>query len=105
MLVELAPNGLVGAAYDRLRFLLRQSADRGIDQCRRLFYIAVGVIDALRHPILADREMHEAALRLRSPIAVGRHPDLAYRIGLTPYPGRIDAARDLMQDRCVGSFI
>ena len=88
MLVELAGDRLVGGTHDGVRLPLRQPAGRGIDQCRRLLDIAVGVIDALWHPVVADREMDEAALRLRPPIAVGRHLDLAHRVGLAPHSGR-----------------
>src|SRR6516165_7152976 len=97
--IELARNGLVGCTHDRLRFPLRQSFRRGIDQCRCLLNVAIGVIDALWHLVVADGEMDEAALRLRSPIAVGGYLDIAHRIGLAPHSGRIDADRDLTQDR------
>src|SRR6516165_5979943 len=63
------------------------------------FDTAIGVMDTLGHPVLADREMYEAALRLRSPIALSRHLDLAHCIGLTPHPGCVDVDRNLTQDR------
>ena len=57
MLVELAGDRLVGGAHDRVGLPLREPSGRGVDQCRRLLDIAIGVIDALRHAIVADREM------------------------------------------------
>ena len=84
MLVELAGDRLVGRAHDRVGLPLREPPGRGVDQGRRLFDIAIGVVDALWHAVVADREMYEAALGLRSPIAVGRHLDLAHRVGLAP---------------------
>src|SRR4029077_2394270 len=95
--VELAPDRLVGSAHDGLRLPLRQPPCRGVDRCSRLLDIAIGVIDALWHPVVADREMDEAALRLRPPIAVGRHLDLAHRVGLAPCSGRVNADRDIVR--------
>src|SRR5260370_41219435 len=59
--------------------------------------MAIGVINALRHPVVADREVDEAALRLRPPIAVGRHLDLAHRVGLAARSGCTNADRDVVQ--------
>ena len=96
VVVEQAPDRLVGGAHDRAGLPLRQAAGRRIDQCRGLFDIAIGVIDALWHAVVADREMHQAALGLRAPIAVGRHLDFAHRVGLVPLPGGANADRDLV---------
>ena len=96
MLVEHAFDCLVGGMYDRVRLPLGQPAGCGIDQCRRLLDIAVGVVNALWHSIVTDREMDEAALRLRPPIAICRHLDLAHRVGLAPHPRRVDADRGLV---------
>src|SRR2546430_389398 len=53
------------------------------------------MINALRHPVVADREMDQAALRLRPPIAVGRHLDFAHGVGLPAHSGRANADRGL----------
>ena len=98
MLVQLAGDRLVGGAHDGVRLPSRQPPGRGVDQRRRLLDVAVGVIDALRHAVVADREMHQAALRLRAPVAVGRHVDAAHRIGLVTLAGGVDADRDVVQD-------
>ena len=98
VLVELAGDRLVGGAHDRVRLPLREPPGRGVDQRRRLLDIAVGVIDALRHAIVADREMHKAALGLRAPVAVGRHVDAAHGVGLVTPAGGVDADRDVVQD-------
>ena len=98
MLVQLARDRLVGGAHDRVGLPLREPPGRGVDQRRRLLDIAIGVIDALRHAIVADREMHEAALSLRAPVAIGRHLDFAHRVRLAPCSGRVDADRGLVHD-------
>src|SRR5690242_21109671 len=43
--------------------------------------------------------MHQAALRLRTPIAVGRNIDAAHRIGLLTLVGCVDTDRYVTQDR------
>src|SRR5256885_3006763 len=43
--------------------------------------------------------MHQAALCLRAPVAVGRHVDAAHRISLVTLAGGVDADRDVMQER------
>src|SRR6266404_1713897 len=68
-----------------------------IDHCRRLLDIAIGVINAFWHPVVADREIDETALRLRSPIAVGRHLDFAHRVGFASHSGRTNADRDVVR--------
>jgi len=55
------------------------------------------VIDALRHTVVADREMHEAALSLRAPVPVGRYVDAAHGIGLMTLAGGIDADPGIAQ--------
>ena len=97
MLVQLAGDRLVGGARDGIRLPLRQPPGGRIDQRRRLLDVAVGVVDALRHAIVADREMHQAALRLRPPVAVGRHVDVAHRIGLATLASGVDADRRVVQ--------
>src|SRR5205085_274576 len=49
--IELSGDRLIGGAHDGVRFPLRQPSGGGVDQRRRLLDIAVGVIDALRHPV------------------------------------------------------
>jgi hypothetical protein len=62
------------------------------------------VIDALRHAIVADREMHKAALGLRAPVAVGRHVDAAHRVRLVTLAGGVDADRDVAQGGMLLAF-
>jgi hypothetical protein len=97
VLVELARDRLVGAANYSFRLPLRQPAGRGIDQCCRLLDIAIGVINARRHAVVADREMDQAALRLGSPIAVGRHLDFAHRVGFAAGSGCANADRGVVR--------
>src|SRR6516162_6345643 len=97
MVVELAGDRLVGGANDGLCLPLRQPPGRGVDQRSRLLDIAIGAINSLRHPVVADREIHQAALRLRSPIAVGRDFDFAHRVGFAPGSSRTNANRDIVR--------
>ncbi len=96
MIVELARDRLIGGMHDRVGLPLREPTGRSVDLRRRFLDVAIGVIDALWHAVVADREMDEAALRLRAPIAVGRHVDAAHRVGLVPHSGGVDADRDVV---------
>jgi hypothetical protein len=76
----------------------------GVDQRRRLLDVAVGAIDALRHAVIADREMHKAALGLRAPVAVGWHVDAAHGVRLATLAGGVDADRDVAQGGMLLAF-
>src|SRR5208282_2543076 len=54
-----------------------------------------GVIDLLRHPVMADVEVLETALGLRAPVPVGRHLNRAEAVKLLPHPGGIQADRQI----------
>ena len=97
MLIQLARDCLVGGAHDRIGFPLREPPGGGVDQRRRFLDEAIGVIDPLRHAIVADCKMQKAALGLRAPVAVGWHVDAAHGIRLVTLAGGLDADRDIMQ--------
>jgi hypothetical protein len=99
MRVELAGDRFLGGADDGIGLPARQPSGGGIDQRRRLLDIAIGVIEALGHAVVADREMLEAALGLGAPVAVGRHVDTAHGIGLMAPAGGVDADGNILQDR------
>jgi len=79
MLVQLAADRLVGSAQNGVRVPLRQPSGRSIHERRRLFDVTIGAVHAFRHAVVANREMDEAALRLRTPITIGGHLDFAHR--------------------------
>jgi hypothetical protein len=104
MLVQLPRDRLVGRVRDGIRLPLWQPPRRSVHQRRRFLHVAVGVIHALWHAVVADREMHQAALCLRAPVAVGRYVDAAHRIGLVTTAGGVDADRGLMRDGMLLNF-
>ena len=97
MLIQLARDRLVGGAHDRVGLPLRESPGLGVDQRRSFLDKAIGVVDALRHAIVADREVQKAALGLRTPIAIGGHVDAAHGIRLVTLAPGLDADRDVAQ--------
>jgi len=58
-------------------------------------YIRVGVIYLLRHPVVVDVEMLQAALSLRTPIPVSRHLHRAQAVELLPHPSSAKADRHI----------
>src|SRR5690242_11687876 len=99
MPVELARDCLVGRTRNGFCLPLWKPTGRAVDQRRRLLNVAVGVIDALGHVVIANREVAEAALRLRTPVPVGRDLDTAHRVGLVALTGGVDANWYTAQDR------
>jgi hypothetical protein len=53
------------------------------------------VIHLLRHPVVADVEVLQAALGLRAPVPVGGYLNLAQAVELPPHPGGIQADRQI----------
>src|SRR5215831_1311649 len=98
MVIKLAGNRLVGRARDGVRLPWWEPPRRGVDKRGRFLDVTVAVIDTLRHPVVADGEMHQAALRLRAPVAVGGHVNAAHRIGLVPLTGGVDTEGNVVQD-------
>ncbi len=84
MIVELAVDHLIGSLRDPAGALLVEHAQLAIGQGRCLLDHSEGVHDLDRHAVFADREVRERALRLRAPVAVGRHLDLAHGVALDP---------------------
>jgi hypothetical protein len=101
VIVELACDRLVGGMHNGVGLPLRQPSGGRVDQCRRLLDIAIGATDRLWQPIVADREMDEAPLGLRPPVAVavGRQLDLVHRVSLSPHPGPANTDREIVQFR------
>ena len=63
---------------------------------RRLLDDAVGPRHLLRHDIIADRKVMQAALGLRPPVPVGGHAHRPHRIRLHPLACGFDTDRDVM---------
>jgi hypothetical protein len=67
----------------------------GIHAGRGLLHVAVGVVDLLRHPVVANVEVFEAALRLRTPIAIRGDFDGAEAVELLPHPHCVETDRQV----------
>src|SRR6185437_16691469 len=55
--------------------------NRCIHECRCFLDIPIRAADLDGHMILADRKMHQRALRLRSPVVIGGNFDLSHGVG------------------------
>ena len=82
MPVQCTGQNLVANSADRVRAPLIQRAETQIGARRRLFHHGERPDDLLRHALRADAEVFIAALRLRAPVPVGGHADLAHGIVL-----------------------
>ena len=71
MLVELAVDHFVSSLHDQLRFLVRKFAEIFIDERGGLLENAERANHLARHPVVADIEVMQRALRLSSPISIG----------------------------------
>lgn len=80
--VQLAGDRLIRGAHDGLGFPTRQAPCRCIDQRRRLLDVTVGVIDAPRHIVVADREIKPASARPSRLLSFGRISNSYYQLGL-----------------------
>jgi hypothetical protein len=99
VLVQLPGDHLVGDPLDQLGLPSRQPSGAAVDDRGGLLDLAVGVVDGLGHPVVADGEVDERPLGLRAPVLVGGHLDLAHRIGLDPRPLDRQADRRVEQLR------
>jgi hypothetical protein len=85
--VQRPADDLIADPLDQLPLPGRQAPGLGVQRGGGLLHIAVGVVDLDRHPVLADAEVLQAALRLRAPVPVRGHLDLAQAVELPPHPG------------------
>ena len=81
-----------------------------IDPDRCLLDAGKRMNDAHRHPLFRDEwEIHQTALRLRAPVHISRHLDLAETIGFDPdilrHGALLMAHRSLAQSMEVGSMM
>ena len=80
MIVELARDRLVGRAHDGAGLPGRQTALRLIDQRAGFLDDAVGMVDGLRHAVVADREVDQRTRRLGAIVSVGGNLDRSHRV-------------------------
>jgi len=76
---------------NQLALPLGHATGTGVHEGHRFLYVAVGVIHLLRHPVVADVEVLEAALGLGAPVPIGRNLNVAEAVELPPHPGGIEA--------------
>jgi hypothetical protein len=82
VLVELPLDHLLRRARDERSGFGVQLAERGVDLCGRLLDQAVGAQEDARQALRTDPEVLQAALGLRTPVAVGGNPDLTHAVRL-----------------------
>src|SRR5882762_8610419 len=87
VVVELAGNYLICRLFDELQLVARKFSKFMIDDRGGLFENAEGADHFARHAIVADSEMDQATLGLRTPILVRGHLNLAHRIGFDTSSG------------------
>ena len=80
--VECASDNLIRHASNELSLPPRRRTDFGVDQRGGLLDVRVGATDLDRHPVVADGEVDERALRLRAPVVFGGDVDGPHRVGL-----------------------
>ena len=85
--VQFAANHFIGHLFNQCAFPGGQAAGFCVDDRRRFFDIAIGVVDLLGHFVVADIEVLQAALRLGTPVVVGRHIHLAQAVELLTQAG------------------
>ena len=102
VLVEVPGDHLGGDPGDQVGHPPRQPAGLAVDQRGGHLDVAVGVVDPLRHVVVADGEVLQRALGLGAPVLVGGDVDGPHRVGFPPRPGCFDAHWEV-QDlrRCV----
>ena len=84
LVVVLAVDDLVGGLHDQLRLLGRELAEVLVGEGGGLLEDGHAPDDGLRHAVVADGEMMERPLRLRPPVPISRHLDLAEAVRLPP---------------------
>ncbi len=95
ILIQSSAHHLVAHPLDQLAFPVGQAAGPGVHHRSGLLHVAVGVVHLFRHPVVADVEVLEAALGLRTPVPVGRHFDVAEAVELPARAGGIEADRHI----------
>ena len=86
MVVELAVNDLARGAGDGAAAALVQQAELAVGLGRGKLDDAECAHDRDRHPVLADAEVLQRALRLRAPVTIRRDLDRAKAVGLGACP-------------------
>ncbi len=81
LVVELAGDDFVRGLHDELGFFGGEFAQVLVHQRAGLLQDAKSANQFRRHGIAANIEMQERALRLRSPVDVGRDLDLSHAVG------------------------
>ena len=81
LVVELAGDDFVGRLHDELGFVGGKLAQVLVHQRAGLLEDAERADQLRRHGVAADIEMQERALRLRTPVDVGRDFDLSHAVG------------------------
>ena len=92
---------LIAHPLDQLRPSTPAAARPGVDHGGGLFHVSVGVVHLLRHPVMADVEMLQAALGLRAPVLVRGHLDFAQAVELSPHSGGVQPYRNVEDLRCL----
>ena len=72
VLIEGAADDFIAHSFDEGALPNGKAVMAGIDNRRGLLDITVRVINLVRHSIMTDVEVDQAALGLRTPVAVGR---------------------------------
>ena len=91
VVVELTTDHLVADALDERALPRGQTTVTRVDHRRGLLDVAVGVVDLVWHAVVADVEVDEAPLRLRSPVAIRRDHHVAEAVELLALTARLDA--------------
>ena len=95
MPVQLARDDLLAHPRDQPGHPVLQPPGSPVDDRGRLFHVAVRMVDGLGHPVVADREVQQRALGLRSPVPVRRDFDLAHGVGFGAGSGYVQAHRQV----------
>ena len=101
MVIKVARNGLVGSADNSIGLPLRQSTGFLVHQGTGFLDEAIGVVDRLRHAVIADGEMLQRASCLGAVVFVGRNLDRSHGVELAAGSGRRQADRHVLHDRVI----
>src|SRR6185312_16190053 len=93
MLVQLPADHLVTDFLDDVGLPLRQPPRASVDVSGSLLDVSVGVVDILRHAVIADGEVNQRSRGLRAPVAVGLDVDLPHRVVPSTVEGVLDSNR------------
>jgi len=98
--IQLAAGHLVADPLDQLALPGRQPPGRGVDHRRGLLHVPVRVVHLHRHLVVADVEVLQAALGLRTPVMVRGHLDVAQAVEFLPHPGSVQPDGKVEDFRC-----